>query len=86
MDCVPHRELNDTVILFCIINDYDDFDNLDDDDEYDRNMYFLKVSLYKKLMALLPAPEGCARDEESSLSTTEVFLKPTMIKRKSFHI
>jgi len=42
VDCVPHRELNDT------------------------------VSLYKKLMALLPAPEGCSKDEEGSLSTTEV--------------
>jgi len=41
VDCVPHKELNDT------------------------------VSLYKKLMTLLPSSEGCARDE-SSLSTTEV--------------
>ena len=32
-----------------------------------------KVSLYKKLLALLPAPEGCSKDEEGSLSTTEVF-------------
>ena len=39
-------------------------------------MLLLKVSLYKKLMALLPAPEGCSKDEEGSLSTTEVFFTP----------
>jgi len=41
VDCVPHKELNDT------------------------------VSLYKKLMALLPESKGCAK-EEDSLSTTQV--------------
>ena len=39
-------------------------------------MLLLKVSLYKKLMAMLPAPEGCSKDEEGSLSTTEVFFTP----------
>ena len=60
-DCVPHRELNDTVISHIF-----------------HNLSFViyvkilsKVSLYKKLMALLPASEGCAK-EEGSLSTTQV--------------
>ena len=61
VDCVPHRELNDTVISHIF-----------------HNLSFViyvkilsKVSLYKKLMALLPASEGCAK-EEGSLSTTQV--------------
>ena len=61
VDCVPHRELNDTVISLIF-----------------HNLSFViyvkilsKVSLYKKLMALLPASEGCAK-EEGSLSTTQV--------------
>ena len=63
MDCVPHRELNDTVILSCLsMTSLTILTSM-----------LLKVSLYKKLMALLPTPEGCSKDEEGSLSTTEVF-------------
>ena len=61
VDCVPHKELNDTVISHIL-----------------HNLSFViyveilsKVSLYKKLMALLPESKGCAK-EEDSLSTTQV--------------
>ena len=76
MDCVPHKELNDTVILFgssmtslMILTKM--------------TLMPLKVSLYKKLMALLPAPEGCSKDEKGSLSTTEVFFTPNDHATKS---
>ena len=61
VDCVPHKELNDTVISHILhILSFVIYVEI-----------LSKVSLYKKLMALLPESKGCAK-EEDSLSTTQV--------------
>ena len=78
VDCVPHRELNDTVIWFCLAMPI--FTILTK-----LTFVLLKVSLYKKLIGLLPAPEGCSKDEDGSLSTTEVFFVSKTIMPSILH-